>query len=180
MERKRTIDDIKSQVQNLIQENSHREVTSESKHNLSGIYMVYVDNFTSEMVVPFYIGKSKDIQRRYKQHFTELSALNRLSYDEYYKYFFSKSISFYDGTFKTTKFFKYMIENNCTLQNYRLVILEEVEVEDLDQKEQAYFQDLLPSFFGFNQIDSLLKGIQLRFSKPSIIQAELEDYLRAL
>ena len=79
---------LKYQVKQLIQDNLYREVTPETKHNYSGIYMIYIDNFTSETIVPIYIGQAKDIQRRYKKHFSEIVALNRLSYDEYYNYFF--------------------------------------------------------------------------------------------
>ena len=53
--------------------------------------MIYIDGFESNEVLPIYIGKSIDIQKRYKQHYTELLALNRLSYEEYKKYFFLKT-----------------------------------------------------------------------------------------
>jgi hypothetical protein len=98
------IDYIRNQVKHLIQENLYREVTPDTKHNNSGIYMIYIDNFISEKIVPIYIGQAKDIQRRYKQHFSEILALNRLSYDEYNKYFFSKSQSFYEGISKRVRF----------------------------------------------------------------------------
>ncbi|MGG1398963.1 excinuclease ABC subunit C [Bacillus salipaludis] len=174
------IDDIKYQVKQLIQDNLYREVTSETKHNISGIYMIYINNFTSEKIVPIYIGKAKDIQIRYKQHFEEILALNRLSYDEYHKYFFSKNSSFYEGKFKACKIFKYMIENNCTLQDFRMVVLEEVEEKYLIQKEQEYIQRLLTSFFGFNQLNSFLKKLQFRFSNTQIINSEMDDYLNIL
>ncbi|ADU32520.1 hypothetical protein [Evansella cellulosilytica] len=173
----RTIDNIKSQVRHLLQENLYREVTPETKHNISGIYMIYIDHFTSEEIVPIYIGQAKDIQRRYKQHFTEILALNRLSYEEYNKYFFSKTRSFYEGKFKACKIFKYMLEHDCSLQDFHMIVLEEVEEEMLDGKEEEYFQRLLPAFFGFNQLNSLLKQFKLRFSDS---QSEIRDYLRIL
>lgn len=174
------IDSLKDKVQQLIQENLYREVTPETKHNYSGIYMIYIDNFTSEKIVPIYIGQSTDIQRRYKKHFSEIIALNRLSYDEYYKYFFSESGSFYEGGFKSCKIFKYMIENHCTLEDFHMVVLEEVEKEYLDEKEQEYFQRLLPSFFGFNQLNSFLYELKFRFSNTQMSNSELEDYLGIL
>lgn len=173
-------DNIKYQVKQLIQENLNREITPETKHNISGIYMIYIDNITSEKIVPIYIGQAKDIQRRYIQHFYEILALNRLSYDEYNKYFFSKSNSFYEGKFKACKIFKYMIENNCTLQDFRMIVLEEVEEEHLDEKEQEYFQRLLPSFFGFNQLNSFLKRVKFRFSNSQMNNSEIDDYLGLL
>jgi adenylate kinase family enzyme len=176
----REINKIKYQVKQLIKDNLYREVTPETKHSISGIYMIYIDHFTSEKVVPIYIGQAKDIQRRYKQHLSEILALNRLSNDEYNKYFFSKSNSFYEGKFKASKFFKYMLENDCTLQDFRMIILEEVEVEYLDKKEQEYFQRLLPSFFGFNQMNSFLKQLKLRFSNSPMSNGEIDDYLSIL
>ncbi|MGW6384527.1 excinuclease ABC subunit C [Peribacillus butanolivorans] len=176
----KNIDNIKYQVKQLIQENLNREVTPETKHTFSGIYMIYIDHFTSEKIVPIYIGQATDIQRRYKQHFSEIIALNRLSHDEYNKYFFSKSSSFYDGGFKACKIFKYMLENKCTLQDFHMVVLEEVEKEYLDEKEQEYFQRLLPSFFGFNQLNSFLKQLEFRFSNSGMSNSVIEDYLSIL
>ena len=174
------IDDIKKQVKQLIQDNLYREVTPETNLKVSGIYMIYIDNFSSEKIVPIYIGQAKNIQRRYKQHFEEIIALNRLSYDEYHKYFFSRKTSFYDGKYKACKIFKYMLENNRTLQDFRMVVIEEVEVEYLNKKEQEYFQRLLPSFFGFNQLDSHLKQLSFQLSKTQMNNSDINDFLKIL
>lgn len=66
----RDIDKLKYQVKEIIEVNSHKEVTPQTKYKTSGIYMIYIDNFTNDRVVPIYIGQSKDIQRRYKQHYS--------------------------------------------------------------------------------------------------------------
>ncbi|MDU1845222.1 MAG: excinuclease ABC subunit C [Niallia nealsonii] len=174
------IDDIKQQVKQLIQDNLYREVTPETNFKVSGIYMIYIDNFTSDKIVPIYIGQATDIQRRYKQHFLEIIALNRLSYDEYNKYFFLKSSSFYEGRFKACKIFKYMLENNCTLKDFRMIIIEDVEAEYLDEKEQEYFKRLLPSFYGFNQFNSFLELQKNRFSNSQISDSEIDDFLSVL
>ncbi|MGK7378339.1 excinuclease ABC subunit C [Planococcus sp. 1R117A] len=176
----RKIEDVELQVQQLIQMNSNIEVTADTKHKISGIYMIYINNFSSETVVPIYIGRSVDIQKRYKEHLVEVLALNRLSSEEYHKYFFSKSRSLYERKFKSTKIFKYMIEHKCTLRDFRMVVLEEVAYEFLVEKEQEYFQRFLPSFFGFNQFDSFLKQEELRFSKSEINNLEIKDFLRIL
>lgn len=172
------INQIKLLAKRLINKNSHREVTSETKHNNSGIYMIYIDNFHSENIVPIYIGQAKDIQKRYKQHLTEILALNRISYEEYHKYFFSKSTSFYEGKFKSCKIFKFMVENQCTLRDFRMVIIEEIDT-DLDKIEQEYFNKLLPAFLGFNQLGSFLKRLSMRFSNTQD-QTELLNYLNIL
>ncbi|WP_368901884.1 excinuclease ABC subunit C [Oceanobacillus oncorhynchi] len=173
----RVINRLKYQVKQLIECNSHREVTPQTKYETSGIYMIYIDSFNNDKVVPIYIGQSKDIQRRYKQHYSEILALNRLSHDEYERYFFSKGSSFYEGNFKSCKIFKYLLENNCTLQDFRMLILDEVEIEKLEEKEQEYFRRLLPSFFGFNQFNSFLKSLPFRFSNTQMTEVEIRDYL---
>lgn len=176
----KNIDDIKTEVSQFIADNSYREVTAETKLNISGIYLIYVDNFSNDKIVPIYIGQSKNIQTRYKQHLSEILALNRLSHEEYEKYFFSKSSSFYEGKFKACKIFKYMIENNCSIKDFRMVILEEVEGPALDEKELQYFQKLLPSFFGFNQFTSFLVRLKARFADTPMDDEEVNRYLEFL
>lgn len=176
----KVFNDIKYQVQQVININESNEVTADTKYRTSGIYMIYIDNFSSEKIIPIYIGRANDIQTRYKQHFQEIIALNRLSSEEYKEYFFSKSYSFYEGKFKSSKIFKYMIENNCTLKDFRMVILEEAEKRFLIEKEQEYFQKFLPSFFGFNQLNSFLKYFESRVSKIEMNNIEVTKFLRLL
>lgn len=173
----RDINELKHKVKEIIKANSHREVTSQTKYKVSGVYMIYIDKFTKDKVIPVYIGQSKDIQRRYKQHYSEILALNRLSYDEYERYFFSKGSSFYEGNFKSCKIFKYMLENNCNLQDFHMIILDEIDMEELEEKEQEYFRRLLPSFFGFNQLNSFLKSLPFRFSNTQMNEKDINDYL---
>ncbi|PGE68195.1 excinuclease ABC subunit C [Bacillus toyonensis] len=171
------IDNVKEQVKRLIQDNSYREVTPETRYKVSGIYMIYIDNFSNDKVVPIYIGQSKDIQRRYKEHFCEILSLNRLPHENYYEYFFSEFGSYYEGKFKACKIFKYMIENNCTLKDFRMIILEETDEAGLERKEQEYFQKLLPSFFGFNQLNSFLANIKFKFKQDKLTKLEINNFL---
>ncbi|UOQ84613.1 excinuclease ABC subunit C [Gracilibacillus salinarum] len=173
----RDINQLKDQVEKNIEDNSHREVTPQTQYNVSGIYMIYIDDFKNDKVVPIYIGQSKDVQKRYKRHYSELLALNRLSYDEYKKYFFSKGSSFYEGNFKSCKIFKYMLENNCILQDFHMVILDEINEGKLEDKEQEYFREFMPSFFGFNQFNSLLKSFPFQFSNTQMNEEEIRNYL---
>ncbi|WP_210367881.1 hypothetical protein, partial [Bacillus sp. REN3] len=64
--------DVKKSVNKLIEEHSNREITPDTNYNTSGIYMIYIDNFTSDKMVPIYIGQSKDVQKRYKVHLSEI------------------------------------------------------------------------------------------------------------
>lgn len=168
--------EIKQEVQELIKTHEHKEITAVTKYKVSGIYMIYLDHFVDDKFVPIYIGQSKDIQKRYKAHYTELLALNRISYDEYKHYFFSKSSSFYEGKFKTSKIFKYMVENNCTLEDFHMIVLEDVESANLIRKEEEYFEQYLPSFFGFNQLNSLLKRIKLFHKRESLLNEDVRAY----
>lgn len=52
---------VKNQVIQLIHENLHNEVTPTTKHSVSGIYMIYVNHFSSDKIIPIYIGQAKDI-----------------------------------------------------------------------------------------------------------------------
>ena len=69
-------------------------------------------------------------------------ALNRLRYD-YYKYVLLSN--FYDGHYKACKIFQYMVDHDCTLKDFHMIVLEELEINNnniqelLDKKEQEYF-----------------------------------------
>lgn len=144
--------EIKKTVLNLISK-SNFEITSQTNEEKSGIYMIYVNNFTNEKIIPIYVGKSSNIQQRYEQHYNEILALNHLSYNRYEEYFYSKGFNFYDGKFKTCKIFKFMLENNCSLNDYKMIVLEYCEQEELEKNEQKYIKLLKSEYFGFNQFN---------------------------
>ena len=130
---------------------SVEEVLPSTKIKKSGIYMIYVDCFDDEKTIPIYIGKSTDIQKRYKSHYQEILALNRLSYDEYKKYTHS---GLYDGSFKSCKIFRYMVEHNCSLPDYHMIPLEYCDESILDKREQFYINEFKSEYFGFNQLNA--------------------------
>lgn len=167
------LNSFKEKVLSAIENNSKREVTKETKYtNNSGIYMIYIDNFSSERIIPIYIGKTRNFQKRYKEHFTEIMALNRLDYDYYIKLLFK---SFYDGKYKACKIYKYMVEHNCTLKDFHMIILEEAPAEELEEKEQEYFKIFKPAFFGFNQIKTRTESFKL---KKIITEIEFRCYCK--
>ncbi|MES5929851.1 hypothetical protein QCI77_28370 [Bacillus cereus group sp. MG9] len=149
----------------LIEENVHREVTFDTNHKVSGIYMLYVDHFKSDTIIPFYIGQSGNIQKRYGDHVKEVMALNRISNEEYMTYFFAYESPYFNGKYKACKIFKYMIENQCTLKDLRMVILEEVEKTELKEREQTYFEKLSPAFLGFNQMNTIHEANLLKLAR---------------
>lgn len=130
---------------------SAEEVLPTTKIKKSGIYMIYVDCFDDEKVIPIYIGQSNDIQKRYKSHYQEILALNRLSYEEYKKYTQS---GLYDGAFKSCKIFRYMVEHNCSLSDYHIIPLEYCDESALYEREQFYINVFKSEYFGFNQLNA--------------------------
>jgi len=141
---------IKERVQKLIYLNKDKELSRESVVESSGIYMLYVDNFSDDKIIPFYIGQTSNFQERYKQHLCELLSLNRLQ-KECYEYALLKGL--YDGRYRACKIYSYMINHNCTLNNFHMIILNEVDDETIRlELENNYINNLLAPFFGFNQL----------------------------
>ena len=156
------ISDIKEKVIKYIRDNPYLEVNRQTKCKASGIYMIYIDDFSDDKIVPIYIGQTSDFQKRYKEHFSAILALNRLKYD-YYRCLLKNE--FYDMTYRYCKILKYMIDHGCTLKDFHMIVLEFVEKEDLHEKEQLYFADYMPSFCGFNQLNSFLETNYLRLKR---------------
>lgn len=129
------------------------EITSKTNYKNGGIYVLYVDNFDDNKVIPIYIGKTHDFQERYKEHLKELLSLNRLSK----KYYTSAIINkYYEGYYKSCKIFKYLVDNGCTLKNIHMIILEECDdKEERTLLEYNYINKYLSAFFGFNQINTI-------------------------
>lgn len=171
---------IKKEIQQVISEKSDHHVTSQTKQSKAGIYLIYVNNFSSDKILPIYIGKSKNIQKRYQSHLTELLTLNRLAYGEYKKYWFGEYGSFYNGRYKTCKIFQYMVEHKCTLDDYRMLILEEVEGDEelLDKREQYYFSKYYPAFLGFNQLNSRVEFPKVAHAKGDDVKKQRQKLIK--
>lgn len=144
-------ENIKNDILNLIKHKN--EITKDTKYNYGGIYLLYVNNFNNEKIIPIYIGKTQDFQVRHKEHLKELFSLNRLNKNYYIDAIINK---YYDGNYKSLKFFKYMIDNNCTLKDIRMIILEECENEEKRTfLELEYINKYFSSLFGFNQLNTI-------------------------
>ena len=61
------IDEFKSIVKDIVR--NRDIINANTKVKQSGIYMIYIEGFDSESILPIYIGKSKDMQKRYKEHY---------------------------------------------------------------------------------------------------------------
>ena len=186
-------EEIRNEVKEVIKNSNNNEINNNSNNKNIGIYMIYIDNFNDDKIIPIYIGqtgygKNRNFQNRYKEHLQEVMALNRLRYD-YYKYVLLSN--FYDGHYKACKIFQYMVDHDCTLKDFHMIVLEELEINNnniqelLDKKEQEYFSKYLPAFFGFNQTNAVTEGAKEAFSSikedgkyvksDKLLKYELED-----
>lgn len=169
------ISQIRYQVQLLITQNKHREVNRDSQHKRAGVYMIYIDNFDSETIIPFYIGQTKNFQERHKKHLTELMSLNRLRSD-CYEYAVLKDL--YNGKARACKIFSYMVNHQCTLNDWHMIILDEIDDDnERELKEQHYIDSLYAPYFGFNQLNYVLHRIAYDFGK--ITKDELVESAKA-
>lgn len=173
-------ENIKEKVKAIFSSEKYKEVNRLTNYKLSGVYMIYIDCDKDDLIMPIYIGQSKNVQKRYKDHLTQLLSLNRLTYESYKEYFFSGKNSYYDGFFKTCKIFKYMIEKDCDLTKFRMKILVECEVEKLDYYEDFYIEEFLSSFLGFNQFESRIQANKLKWNANEKNENKDSDVTRFL
>ena len=174
--------EVKNKVKKLIENSKDKEVTNSSNINNDkiGIYMIYIDNFDDEKIIPIYIGQTeRPFVKRYKEHLQEIMALNRLSFGYYREALLS---GFYEKHYKSCKIFQYMVNHNCTLKDFHMIILEELDMENTDglqellaKKEQEYFSKYLPAFFGFNQTETLIEEIREVENKENRLIQQIED-----
>ena len=172
---------IRNTVLELINQHKTREVWHNTNYRSAGIYMIYIDTFQDDKIVPFYIGQTSDFQDRHKQHMTELMSLNRLN-RECYEYALLKDL--YNGKARTCKIFTYMVNHHCSLRDWHMIILEEIpdRLQRL-QKERAYIDQLYAPFFGFNQLNSVLDAIEAHYGtipKDQLLQTNLNDLKQLL
>lgn len=157
---KEKFNEVKGKFIKLI-ENGPHHIMLNDKEKVSGIYMIYLAGYDSDTVLPIYIGRSNNIVRRYKQHYKKLCILNRLDYDVLIDYHLKyhgalgkgRYRSFYEGEFGMIKIFKEMVEQGLSLENFKMILLEECS-EDIEEKEMHYIEEYLAPYLGFNQIMS--------------------------
>ena len=93
---KKEYKDLTSFVQQIISSNNDY-IDYSTKNNASGIYMIYINNFSDDKILPIYIGKSNNLQKRYETHYKEILSLNHLDYDTYYEYFYNNGYNLTKG-----------------------------------------------------------------------------------
>lgn len=148
---KNEFEELKEKIITLIKDK--KEITTKTDYRCGGIYMLFVDNFNDEKILPFYIGKTHNFQERHKEHMKEIFAINRLKKEYYVPAIFN---NYFEGYYKSCKFFKYLVDKECELKNVRMVILEECEdEEERTEIEMNYINKYLAPFLGFNQLNSI-------------------------
>lgn len=163
-------EEIKNRVLELAEHNRDKEVTRKTDYRNAGVYMLYVDCFTDEKIIPFYIGQTDNFQERHKKHLSDLLALNRLEKSCYEHALFKR---WYTGRYRPCKIFSYMVNHKCSLNDLHMVILEEIEDESQRlEREAEYIDSLCAPFFGFNQMNCVTKRIDLQFEKCSKTEFE--------
>lgn len=142
---------VKTDILDLIK--NKKEVTKYTDYKSGGIYLIYIDNFNSEKIIPAYIGMTHNFQERHKEHIKEILSINRLS-KKYYTYAITHK--YYEGYYKSCKIFKYLVDNDCTLRNLHMIILEENDDEEKRIKlENFYIDRYMTTYFGFNQLNTI-------------------------
>lgn len=166
--------EVRESIQSIIN-SSNAFVTANTNWKIPGIYLIYIQSPNHDKIIPFYIGQSQDIQRRYSKHLENLLAVNRIHPDIYKELFFEQTPSYYGGAFGTCKIHKYMVENKLSLSNFKMVILETCEPALLAQRETYFIDKFYASYFGFNQLNSLIYGNN--FFRDLNPQPEMLDHL---
>lgn len=121
--------------------------------NVSGIYMLYIQtNKEMKNIIPFYIGKSVNVLSRYNQHKSELKKLINLYTSDFDKktFYLHFHQSKQSGKHLYSKIFYFLKDNNLTIDNLKIIILEIAE-HNLENKEKEWIHFTNSFLFGFNQ-----------------------------
>ena len=139
-------DDIRRKVIDL----TNNELVSKTKHSkVGGIYMLYVDCFKDDRIIPFYIGRTNSFSKRFGQH---ISAIKKLMAYSKRKYNSLVEEGEFEGHYLYCKMYSFMDRHDCSIDDVKMVIVEEVESEkQRGLREDHFITSLKAPFFGFNQ-----------------------------
>lgn len=156
---------IKTTLKNAIL--NSKEVHSKGK--TSGIYMIYVDDFTDDSFVPFFIGASSNVYARVSSYKSKVRELLAKDYAEYF--LIRKSDDFYDMMipFRIAEFLKI---KELDITNLKTCLLEEA-TESLEDLEDGWIKMLQPDVFGFN-VPQFVKYIR-RYEMKVLYSKEREQ-----
>lgn len=168
---------LKESILKIIKNSTQVSINSNPTKK-SGIYLLYVDNFDDDKILPIYIGQTVDFKARFKAHLNDVKSLLQHGYIEYHDNLFKSAIGInraYENKYRPCKILKYIIDHDCSIDDIKMIIIEKCDKEHLDEKEQYYLSTYLPAFFGFNQIATITEQFAYRDNpqrKFSIIQKD--------
>lgn len=141
--------DFKKLRTKILELTGNEQVTKSSHAKTGGIYMLYIDNFEDDSIIPFYVGKTNSFSRRLSQH---VSAIKKLMGYPRRKYNSLVEEGEFNGQYLYCKMYAYLDSHKCTIKDVKMVVLEEEPNEKKRSfREDDYIQSLNAPFFGFNQ-----------------------------
>ena len=158
-----TFSEIKEAVRTIV--DSYPHISDDYTGPKTGIYMLYIDDFSDNSIIPIYVGKTLDFKQRLYQHQRDIGVINTMSFADYQMVFLRGAYEMrcpYDGKYKACKIFKYMLDHQCSWKKLRMTVLEPCEKGQLAEKEEFWISKLYPAYVGFNQIDSITLQWNLR------------------
>ncbi len=141
--------DFKKLKSKILELTGNEQVTKSSHPKTGGIYMMYIDHFDDDFIIPFYVGKTNSFSRRLSQHISGIKKLIGLPKRKYNSLVEEGE---FDGQYLYCKMYAYLDSHNCTIKDVKMVILEEEPNEKKRSfREDDFIQSLSAPFFGFNQ-----------------------------
>ena len=141
--------DFKKIRSHIIKLTGNEQISKSTHSKVGGIYMLYIDNFDDDYIIPFYVGRTSSFSRRLSQHISEIKKLMGYSRRKYNSLVEEGE---FEGHYLYCKMYAYLDSHHCTLKDVKMVILEEIpEEKKRPPREDFYIQSLYASFFGFNQ-----------------------------
>lgn len=141
--------DFKKLKSRILELTSNEQVTKSSHPKTGGIYLMYIDKFDDDFIIPFYVGRTSSFSRRLSEH---ISGIKKLMGYPRRKYNSLVEEGEFNGQYLYCKMYAYLDSHYCTIKDVKMVILEE---EPNEKKrsfgEDDYIQSLSAPFFGFNQ-----------------------------
>lgn len=144
---------IKSDVKELIQKCKDNTIHDNPSDSRSGIYMIYIDDFTDNKILPVYIGQTSNFRRRYTQHLRSLRHLYGFGNKNYLR---ALNNNWFSGKYFYCKLFCYLADHSLKEKDLKMVVLEEIDdPKTKDERENYYIERLLLPYIGFNQVNTI-------------------------
>lgn len=125
----------------------------------SGIYAIYIENFDYKLmeyeplIIPIYIGQSKDMYARMLSHRKKLKEIFSYTINEFNNNLKTKK----EGQYLYHKIRKCINDTNMDQQNIKFKVLEYCNNSDLLEREKYYIDLYRAEDFGFNQLSAIQK-----------------------